>query len=67
MKEVHLTMPELGLTVATRAMLSAGVALLLANKLGDKQRRVVGWTLVAVGVLTTVPLVVQVLGKSEDR
>jgi hypothetical protein len=67
MKEVQLTVPELGLTVATRAMLGAGIALLLADKLDAKPRRAVGWTLVAIGALTTVPLAFEVFGKSENR
>jgi hypothetical protein len=65
MKEIHLTVPELGLTVATRAMLGAGIALLVADKLDAKSRRAVGWTLVAIGALTTVPLAFEVFGKRE--
>jgi hypothetical protein len=64
MKPVALTVPELGLIVGTRAALGAGIALLLADKLGREQRRAVGWTLVAVGIATTVPLLAQVFGKS---
>ena len=59
----ELRLPELGLLVGTRAMLGAGVALLLADKLGDDTRRGVGWTLVAVGALTTIPLAMLVLGR----
>jgi hypothetical protein len=42
-------------------MLGAGIALLLSEKLTDEQRRAIGWTLVAVGALTTIPLVLQLL------
>jgi hypothetical protein len=31
--------------------------------MNPEQRRAIGWTLLAVGVLTTVPLVAQVVGK----
>jgi EamA domain-containing membrane protein RarD len=41
-------------------MLGAGIALLLAEKLTAEQRQAIGWTLFAVGVLTTIPLILQV-------
>ena len=37
-------------------MLGVGVGLLLSDKLSDEQRRSVGWTLVAIGVVTTFPI-----------
>ena len=55
MKERKLTLPEIGLIASTRGMLGAGIGLLLADKLPDDQRRAVGWTLLLVGVVTTVP------------
>jgi hypothetical protein len=64
MKSTMLTMPELGLIAGTRAALGAGIALLLSDRLAPDQRRAVGWTLVAVGVISTIPLVAQVLGSS---
>jgi hypothetical protein len=65
MKKHEVTIPQIGLMVGTRAMLGAGIALLLSEKLTDEQRRAIGWTLVAVGALTTIPLVVQLLGDDE--
>ena len=64
MKTVTLTFPELFLLVGTRAMLGAGIALLLARRLSDEQRETAGTLLTAIGVLTTVPLAFEVLGKS---
>lgn len=64
MRETHLTLPELGLVAATRGMLGFGLGLLLADRLAPDQRRAIGWTLVAIGVLTTFPLAADVLGKS---
>jgi hypothetical protein len=61
MKKHSVTIPEVGLIAVTRAMLGAGVALLLCEKLAPEHRRAIGWTLVAVGVLTTIPLAVEVL------
>lgn len=63
MREVNLTLPELALLVGTRAALGAGLGLLLAGCLPEKQRIAVGWTLVLVGAATTVPLASEVLGK----
>jgi hypothetical protein len=60
MKQVVLTFPELGLIAGTRAALGAGLALLLNDRLSPEQRRAVGWTLLAVGIITTVPLGVEV-------
>jgi hypothetical protein len=65
MKQITLTVPELGLIVGTRAAAGAGLALLLADRLNPEQRRAVGWTLLAVGIATTVPLVAEILGKRQ--
>ena len=64
--KTELTLPEIGMIAATRGMLGAGIGLLVADLLSAEQRRSVGWTLVAVGVVTTVPLVLNVLGKRVD-
>jgi len=63
MKTVTLSFPELLLLVGTRAMLAAGVALLVAKRLTEEQRKTAGIVLVAVGVITTIPLAFEVLGK----
>lgn len=62
MRQTQLAIPDLALIAGTRAALGAGLGLLLGEYLGGKERRAVGWALVAVGVLTTVPLVLKVLG-----
>lgn len=56
----ELTLAELALIAGTRGMLGAGVGLLLSSKLSKDQRRAAGWTLVAVGAVTTLPLLVSV-------
>jgi hypothetical protein len=61
MKSKTVTLPQLGMIAGTRAALGAGVALLLGDQLGRKPRRTVGWTLVALGALSTIPLAVGVL------
>jgi hypothetical protein len=61
-RESTLTLPEIALIGATRGALGAGIALLLADKLDRKERRAVGWTLFLVGIATTIPLALVVLG-----
>jgi len=65
MKRVTLTLPELVLIVGTRAAAGAGLALLLGERLQPEQRRAVGWTLLSVGIATTVPLLAQVFGRRQ--
>lgn len=65
MKQHEVTVPQIGLIAGTRAMLGAGIALLLSEKLSDEQRRAIGWALVAVGALTTIPLVLQLFCEEE--
>ena len=63
MKKSELTLPEIGLIAGTRAMLGAGAGLLLADKLNKDQRKAIGWTLLIVGALSTIPLAMEVLNK----
>lgn len=63
----NVSLPELGLIAGTRAALGAGVGLLLADRLSREQRKAVGWTLLAVGVLTTFPLAAQVIFHRDAR
>jgi hypothetical protein len=65
MKRKSLALPEIGLIAATRAAAGAGLGLLLADRLKDGQRKAVGWTLLAVGVLTTIPIAIQLFSSSE--
>lgn len=66
MKEHKLNVSEIALIAGTRGMLGAGIGLLLSNKLSKDQRRAVGWTLVLVGVFTTIPLAMNIFGKDEN-
>jgi hypothetical protein len=54
-KEIQLSRPELAFIIATRAILGAGIALLLADRLNAGQRKAVGSTLALVGLVTTIP------------
>lgn len=63
MKKSELTLPEIALIAGTRGMIGAGAGLLLADRLKDDQRRAVGWTLLIIGAVSTIPLAIEVLGK----
>ena len=65
MKEIQLSRPELAFIIATRAMIGAGIALLLADRLSAEQRKAVGSTLVLVGLVTTIPAVWAIFRKRE--
>jgi hypothetical protein len=43
-KEIQLSRPELAFIIATRAILGAGITLLLADRLSTEQRKAVGST-----------------------
>jgi hypothetical protein len=63
MKKAELALPEIMLIAGTRAMAGAGGALLLAGKLRDDKRKMIGWTLFLIGALSTIPLVLDVFSK----
>jgi len=56
------TLPELAFIAGTRGMLGAGIGLLLSGKMSESQRRAVGLTLLAVGVVTTIPAAMAIFG-----
>jgi hypothetical protein len=66
-KKRKLTLSEIALIASTRGMLGAGIGLLLSSKLNKDQRRAAGWTLVAVGAITTIPLAMNIFGKKGQR
>jgi uncharacterized membrane protein YfcA len=66
MRELQLTLPELAIVAGTRAILGAGLGLLLADRLPDSQRKSVGWTLFLIGAVITLPLALEALGKAHD-
>jgi hypothetical protein len=61
--ERNLTIPEIMLIAGTRAALGLGVGLLISDRLTKDQRKGAGWALVAVGILSTIPIVTGVLAK----
>jgi hypothetical protein len=66
MRRISLRVPEIGFIAGTRAAFGAGLGLLLADKLNRRQRRKVGRMLVAIGAVTTVPVVVKLIRKAKE-
>jgi len=63
----RLPIPELGLIAATRGMLGAGIALLLSDRISAEKRKKLGWPLVAIGVISTAPLIWDVLKRRDSE
>jgi hypothetical protein len=57
MKTYPVTVPEMALVAITRGAAGAGLGLLLGGRLAPDVRRAVGWTLLTVGIVTTIPIV----------
>ena len=49
-----------GFVVATRAVLGAGVGLLVSGRIPEQRRRALGVTLVSIGAATTIPAVMAI-------
>jgi len=65
MKTHPVTLPEMALVAMTRGMAGAGIGLLLSERVPPQARRAVGWTLLAVGAATTIPILLSFLGKRD--
>ena len=63
MRKVKATVPEIMFIVATRAMLAAGVSLLVSDRLSKRTRKILGGVLVGIGVVTTPPAAMKLMGK----
>jgi len=66
MKTHPVTLPEMALVAMTRGMAGAGIGLLLSDRVPSQARRAVGWTLLAVGAATTIPILLSFLGKRDE-
>jgi hypothetical protein len=67
MRHVDIPLHELAFVAGTRGLAGAGVGLLLADFLKPEARKTVGWTLLALGALSTVPIAVSLIRRSESR
>ena len=67
MKTVVLSMPMFAFVVATRAALGAGIGLLLSKKIPESRRKAIGLTLVTIGAATTVPALMAIRRRLNER
>ena len=67
MRTFELSLPEIAVVAGTRGMLGAGIGLIVSNFLQPGTRKAVGWTLFAIGALTTIPIATTVFGRSRGR
>jgi len=63
MRQLVLTIPVVAFIAGMRGALGAGVGLLLSGRMSQSRRRAVGWTLVAIGALTTIPAAKRLFGQ----
>ncbi len=61
-----VSIPELGAIAGTRVALGVGIGLLLADHIKPEKKCAIAWTLVAVGILSTIPLAADVLSHRES-
>ncbi len=61
-QKLQLSLPTLASVAATRGLLGMGAGLLLSDKLARKRRRRMGFALLGLGIATTIPLALRVMG-----
>ena len=66
MERKALSMPEIAIIAGTRAALGAGLGLLVGGYLSREQRRAAGWSLLGVGLVSTIPIAMQLLKPKES-
>ena len=62
----RVTVPELALIAVTRGAIGFGAGLLLADKLKQERRKVLGWSLFLSGLASTVPIAMHVFGNKNS-
>jgi hypothetical protein len=67
MRHVDIPLHELAFVAATRGLGGAGLGLLAADLFEPETRKTVGWTLLALGALSTVPIAVSLMRRSQPR
>ncbi len=67
MRTTTLTVPKVASIAVTRGMLGFGAGLLAAPRLEPGKRRVLGLTLLSLGLLSTIPLAAMVLAGSRSE
>ena len=60
MKSLELNLPTFGFVVATRAMIGAGLGLLLSDRIPEPRRRTAGLVLLSIGAASTLPAILAI-------
>ena len=58
MRDLRVSIPELAFVGGTRGILGAGIGLLLASQFSQRTRKRIGFALLVLGALTTIPVFV---------
>jgi hypothetical protein len=66
MRKFEASVPETAFVAVTRGMVGAGAGLLVSEFIPRDARRAVGWTLLAIGALTTVPIAVTLIRRARE-
>ncbi len=56
---------ELALLAGTRVLLGAGIGLLISNRFSKDSRRLLGSVLLAIGIISTLPLALDLFAEDE--
>ena len=56
MRNLNVSLPEVAFVAATRGVGGIGIGLLASTLLKDEHRKKVGFALLAIGILTTIPI-----------
>jgi hypothetical protein len=67
MRERTFSIPELALLAGTRVALGIGIGMLLSGKFNRDVRKGAGWSLIALGALTTIPIMAGAVHRTSDR
>ena len=64
MRDVNVSIPEMIFVALTRGMAGVGIGLLASDCVKPVARKPIGWTLFAIGALTTLPIAATLLGRA---
>ena len=67
MRRYNIALPEMAIVAATRGMAGAGIGLLVSDFLRPETRRTLGWTLLSIGALSTIPIALTLFGRRGER
>lgn len=66
-RTLEVSPPEMAMIVATRVVLGLGIGLLVAGRMDPRTRRGAGWTMLLGGIVSTIPLGIEVLSRRVRR